>query len=65
MCYNTHFLLIVNDPPTAIDDYITVLEDSDYAIVDVISNDSGNPDSSEALFVESVTQPADVCTFFF
>ncbi|MDC0709579.1 Ig-like domain-containing protein [Stigmatella sp. ncwal1] len=48
----------VNDPPTANDDAFTVLEDSAATVVDVMANDTAEPDVGETLFVSAVTQPA-------
>ncbi|ADO74013.1 Ig-like domain-containing protein [Stigmatella aurantiaca] len=48
----------VNDPPTANDDAFTVLEDSAATVVDVLANDTAEPDVGETLFVSAVTQPA-------
>jgi len=45
----------VNDPPTALDDTASVLEDSGINIIDVLNNDSMAPDSGETLTVIGVT----------
>jgi hypothetical protein len=47
-----------NDPPTANDDALTVLEDSGATVMDVLANDSSAPDTGETLTVAAVTQPA-------
>ena len=48
----------VNDNPDALDDAVTVAEDGGATIVDVLGNDSINPDTGETLTVTAVTQPA-------
>jgi hypothetical protein len=48
----------VNDPPPANDDAVTVAEESGATAVDVLANDSPNPDAGETLTVTAVTQPA-------
>ncbi|WP_407659994.1 Ig-like domain-containing protein [Hyalangium gracile] len=48
----------VNDPPTAVNDALTVAEDSGATVVTVLSNDSSTPDTGETLTVTAVTQPA-------
>ncbi|WP_093517313.1 Ig-like domain-containing protein [Stigmatella erecta] len=48
----------VNDPPTANDDAFTVAEDSAATVLDVLANDTAEPDVGETLFVSAVTQPA-------
>ncbi|MBM7114307.1 tandem-95 repeat protein [Archangium primigenium] len=48
----------VNDPPTAMDDDVTVAEDSGATVVDVLANDSSAPDVGETLTVVAVSQPA-------
>ncbi len=47
----------VNDPPTAVNDTLTVAEDSSATVVDVLANDSAEPDVNEKLTVTAVTQP--------
>jgi uncharacterized protein (TIGR03382 family) len=49
----------VNDPPDAIDDTFTVLEDSAVTVLDVLGNDTSAPDVGETLTITAVTQPAD------
>ena len=44
----------VNDPPTAIADAATLLEDSVANIIDVLANDSSSPDAGEVLTVTAV-----------
>jgi uncharacterized repeat protein (TIGR01451 family)/MYXO-CTERM domain-containing protein len=48
----------VNDPPTAVNDAVTVAEDSGATVVDVLANDASAPDTGETLTVTAVTQPA-------
>ncbi|KFE68687.1 Ig-like domain-containing protein [Hyalangium minutum] len=48
----------VNDPPDAVNDAITVGEDSGATVVNVLANDSSAPDTGETLTVTAVTQPA-------
>ncbi|MBN1210074.1 MAG: tandem-95 repeat protein, partial [Myxococcaceae bacterium] len=48
----------LNDPPDAVDDTLSVAEDSVNAVLDVLGNDSFLPDGAETLTVTSVTQPA-------
>ncbi|MFL5346249.1 MAG: Ig-like domain-containing protein, partial [Hyalangium sp.] len=48
----------VNDPPDAVDDTVSVGEDSGATVVDVLANDSIAPDTGETLTVTAVTQPA-------
>ncbi len=48
----------VNDAPTAVNDSLTVNEDSAATVVDVLANDSFAPDTGETLTVTEVTQPA-------
>jgi uncharacterized protein (TIGR03382 family) len=48
----------VNDPPDAVNDAVTVAEDSAATVVDVLANDSIAPDVGETLTVTAVTQPA-------
>jgi outer membrane protein OmpA-like peptidoglycan-associated protein len=47
-----------NHPPTASDDRFTVAEDSSDTVLEVLSNDTAEPDTDETLTVVSVTQPA-------
>jgi uncharacterized repeat protein (TIGR01451 family)/uncharacterized protein (TIGR03382 family) len=47
-----------NNPPTANDDTLMVAEDSGATMVDVLANDSFEPDADETLTVTAVTQPA-------
>jgi uncharacterized protein (TIGR03382 family) len=47
-----------NDPPDAVNDALTVAEDSGATVVDVLTNDSIAPDTGETLTVTTVTQPA-------
>ena len=49
----------VNDAPDAVDDTLTVDEDSGDTVVDVLANDSVGPDGNETLTVTAVTQPAE------
>jgi hypothetical protein len=49
----------VNDPPSAINDSLTISEDSGATVVNVLANDSYAPDTGETLTVTAVTQPAD------
>jgi hypothetical protein len=44
----------VNDPPTAVGDAVSVLEDSVANVIDVLSNDSSAPDGAEVLTVTAV-----------
>ena len=48
----------MNDPPDAVNDAITVAEDSAATAVDVLANDTVAPDTGETLTVTAVTQPA-------
>ena len=48
----------VNDPPTATDDSFMVDEDTGPNALDVLANDTYQPDTGETLTVISVTQPA-------
>jgi uncharacterized protein (TIGR03382 family) len=48
----------VNDPPTANNDAVTVVEDSAATVVNVLANDTTAPDTGETLTVTAVTQPA-------
>lgn len=45
-----------NDPPTALNDAVTVSEDSLENEIPVLANDSVHPDEGETLAIESVTQ---------
>jgi uncharacterized protein (TIGR03382 family) len=47
-----------NNPPNAVDDSLTVAEDSGATPVDVLTNDTTAPDTGETLTVTAVTQPA-------
>lgn len=47
----------VNDPPTATADTATVAEDSMNNAIDVLANDSINPDTGESLRITAITQP--------
>jgi outer membrane protein OmpA-like peptidoglycan-associated protein len=47
-----------NDAPEAVDDTLTVAEDSATTVVNVLANDTFAPDSNEQLTVTAVTQPA-------
>ena len=47
----------LNDPPSAENDSVTVLEDSANNTINVLANDSCAPDSGETLTVTAVTQP--------
>jgi uncharacterized protein (TIGR03382 family) len=49
----------VNDAPDAVDDTLTVDEDSGATTVIVLANDSVGPDGNETLTVTAVTQPAE------
>jgi hypothetical protein len=46
-----------NDPPTAVDDVIPVDEDSGDNVLDVLSNDSSDPDPVEPLSIYGVSDP--------
>jgi uncharacterized repeat protein (TIGR01451 family) len=46
----------VNDPPDAVDDTLTLAEDSVAAVADVLGNDTTAPDMGETLTISSVTQ---------
>jgi uncharacterized protein (TIGR03382 family) len=48
----------VNDPPDAVNDSVTVAEDSAATVVSVLANDTSAPDTGETLAVSAVTQPA-------
>lgn len=48
----------INDDPTAENDFATVLEDSLDNIVDVLANDTSDPDTGETLAVQSVGSAA-------
>ncbi|WP_309242985.1 Ig-like domain-containing protein [Hyalangium versicolor] len=48
----------VNDPPDAVNDAVTVTEDSAATVVNVLANDTTTPDTGETLTVTAVTQPA-------
>jgi hypothetical protein len=48
----------VNDPPDAVDDSLSVDEDSGATSVDVLANDSFAPDAGETLTITAVTQGA-------
>ncbi|HEY5838344.1 MAG TPA: Ig-like domain-containing protein [Pyrinomonadaceae bacterium] len=48
----------VNDPPDAVDDAVTVAEDSGAINISVLANDSSAPDTGETLTVTAVTQGA-------
>ncbi|MBV2134264.1 tandem-95 repeat protein, partial [Pseudomonas sp. MAP12] len=48
----------VNDTPDAVNDSVTVAEDSGTTVINVLGNDSTGPDSGETLTVTGVTQPA-------
>ncbi|MBN1208544.1 MAG: tandem-95 repeat protein, partial [Myxococcaceae bacterium] len=48
----------VNDPPNAVDDALTVNEDSGVTVVPVLANDTTAPDTGETLTVTGVSQPA-------
>ena len=47
----------VNDPPTAHDDQLRLLENSDWTNVHVLENDSSAPDTNEPFSVVALTQP--------
>lgn len=47
-----------NDPPTAVDDVATVVEDSPGVVLDLLANDSSAPDTGETLTIFSTTSPA-------
>jgi hypothetical protein len=47
----------VNDPPDAVNDSLTVAEDSSATSVNVLANDTTSPDTGETLAVSEVTQP--------
>jgi uncharacterized protein (TIGR03382 family) len=47
----------VNDPPDAVNDSVTVAEDSGATVVSVLANDTFAPDVGETLTVTAVTQP--------
>ncbi len=47
-----------NSPPTARDDSFVVLRNSPATVLDVLANDSTEPDVGETLTVTAVTQPA-------
>jgi Bacterial Ig domain len=51
-------VLSVNDPPDAVDDTATSLEDAGAQTIDVLVNDSVGPDPNETLSISSVTQGA-------
>ncbi|MGE3775760.1 MAG: Ig-like domain-containing protein, partial [Pirellulaceae bacterium] len=44
-----------NDPPTAVNDNVTVLEDSQNNVFDVLANDTIAPDTGETLTITTVT----------
>jgi large repetitive protein len=46
----------VNDPPDAVNDSATVVEDSGANAINVLANDSSAPDTGETLTITSVTQ---------
>jgi hypothetical protein len=48
----------VNDPPTVVNDTISMPEDGGEVVLDLLANDSDAPDSGETLTITSVTQPA-------
>ncbi len=48
----------VNDAPTAVDDAVTVLQDSAPTIISVLSNDSALPDVGETLSISAVSPAA-------
>jgi CSLREA domain-containing protein len=48
----------VNDPPTATNDALSVVENSGATVVNVLANDSFAPDLVDTLTITSVTQPA-------
>ena len=48
----------VNDPPDAINDSVTVAEDSAATVINVRANDLIAPDTGETLTITAVTQPA-------
>jgi N-acetylneuraminic acid mutarotase len=54
----TAAVTLVNNPPDAVDDMLTVAEDSTDTVVSVLANDSTAPDTGETLTVTDVTQPA-------
>ncbi|WP_224372498.1 Ig-like domain-containing protein [Hyalangium versicolor] len=47
----------VNDTPDAVDDAVTVNEDSGPTVITVLANDTTAPDTGETLTVTGVTQP--------
>jgi hypothetical protein len=51
-------VLGVNDNPQAVNDALTVSEDSRGALLDVLANDSSLPDMGEVLTVAAITSPA-------
>lgn len=46
-----------NDPPTANDDTLTINEDAANSPLNVLANDSSDPDPTETLTITSITQP--------
>ncbi len=48
----------VNDPPVAIDDRLSVPEDSTDVFIDVLGNDHGGADTGEVLSISSVEAPS-------
>ncbi|HLL03803.1 MAG TPA: Ig-like domain-containing protein [Myxococcaceae bacterium] len=55
----TTTVVVVNSPPDAVNDTVTVAEDSGATPVNVLANDTTAPDTGETLTVQSVTQPAE------
>jgi VCBS repeat-containing protein len=48
----------VNDPPTVVNDTVSVPEDGGAVVLDLLTNDSDAPDTGETLTITAVTQPA-------
>jgi VCBS repeat-containing protein len=48
----------VNDPPTVVDDTVSVPEDGGAVVLNLLGNDSPAPDAGETLTITAVTQPA-------
>src|SRR5262249_12646341 len=48
----------VNDPPTAVNDSVTLAEDAPATAIPVLANDSSAPDGAQGLTVVQVTQGA-------
>lgn len=57
-------VLGVNDPPVAVDDKLTLPDNSGPVAIDVLANDSSGPEPDEVLSIVAVSQPDQGTTIF-